>query len=173
MELYRTSSGQATHTMCPCPIVYPPWVQTPRFQPPRYVVPRRLEWPDSGVRSLTSLRPAGGSPATRQSCHGRQHGGWAFFGVDGTGGIESLETDRASLSLGTHGEHGGLVEARVWAAVHVRHFCTPRYVCWLGHLCGPREARPSSGQAQASLARGQLKASREAPGLGRALPAKR
>lgn len=31
MELLPQISGQATHTVCPCPIVYPPWVQTPRF----------------------------------------------------------------------------------------------------------------------------------------------
>lgn len=131
-------------------------------QSPGYTSPRRLEWPDSGVLSSISLRPAG-----RQTCHRRWHGGWASLRVDGTGGIESLEADRAPLSLVTRESVGGLVRTRVWAAVRIRCFCTHRHkFAGSATLRGHTEVRPPSGQAHAGLARGQLKARRRPLALG-------
>lgn len=81
--------------------------------------------------------------------------------VDGTGGIESLEADRAPLSLVTCESISGLMRTRVWAVVHVRCFCIRRHkFAGSATLRGHTEVRPPSGQAHTGLARGQLKARR-------------
>ena len=76
----------------------------------------------------------------------------------GQEGLRALRQTEPPCPLAPMESIGGLVRTRVWAAVHVRHFCTPRHkFAGSATLWGHAEARPSSGQAQASLARGQLK----------------
>ena len=66
--------------------------------------------------------------------------------VDGTGGIESLEADRAPLSLVTCESISGLVRTRVWAVVHVRCFCIRRHkFAGSATLWGHTEVRPPLG----------------------------
>ena len=85
----------------------------------------------------------------------------------GQEGLRALRQTEPPCPLAPMESIGGLVRTRVWAAVHVRHFCTPRHkFAGSATLWGHAEARPSSGQAQASLARGQLKASRRPLALG-------